>query len=132
MTISGLLAVNGNLTVSGINNRIFSVRNYPAAVIAGKLIFKQGSSLLVNGLAQVNQNVEWALDANNVYFEVNGGLYVGQSFVDSPLTSTNNHIIINPAAPKSVVTQYWDPDKTPPAARWRPMRAVFKNVVRKF
>jgi hypothetical protein len=124
VTINGTLVVTGNLKIDG-SNTITSVKNFPALVVGGQLVMKDDSLLVINGLAQVEQQI--TEDPNTTYasISVNGGLFIANDGVTSDKVNIN--ITANPAI-ASIET--WLAMDT--ASRWSPVAGAFyRSIERK-
>ncbi|MDD5135096.1 MAG: LamG domain-containing protein [Phycisphaerae bacterium] len=78
VNISGCLAVNGNLTISGINNQIVNAKNTPAIYVNGNIIIKEGASITTEGLVLAAGRIDapifnWSLAVTGLLF-VDGGI----------------------------------------------------------
>ena len=87
--INGTLVVGGKLTVSGPNNTIIAAKNFPALVVTGQVVMKQGSALAVNGLAQIGQGISIDAGATSASIQVTGGLFVQTGGVVSDAISVS-------------------------------------------
>ncbi len=83
VTINGTLVVGGKLTVSGPNNVIIATKNSPALVVTGQVVMKQGSALVVNGLAQIGQGISIDAGVTSASVQVTGGLFIANGGVTS-------------------------------------------------
>ena len=110
MNIDGMLVVNGTLTIAGTGNTINAVRNYPAAVVNGRLLIRSGAALTVNGLVQIKDDVSVVFASVNVNVRINGALYV-HSGPMGWFTSGMGSFVIN-ADPIEAAIQIW-PSSTP-------------------
>ena len=122
VNINGTLVVNGKLTVSGVNT-ITAVKNFPALVVGGQVLIKDGS-LEINGLAQIE-----GLDPNTTNGEITviGGLFIYSGGVTSPSITVN--VTADPAI-ASIET--WSSDGDGTSKRWRPVAgAFFRSIERK-
>lgn len=95
--INGMLVVNGNLTVSDMNNVITAVKSFPALLVDGKVVIEgDNGELEVNGLAVVKGQMHVGLDVDDV--SVLGGLFIedilGETTKDSS-GNFNNGIVYN-------------------------------------
>jgi cytoskeletal protein CcmA (bactofilin family) len=121
VTINGTLVVGGKLTVSGLNNVITAVKNFPALVVGGQVLMKNGSSLEINGLAQIEQQVTIDPNATNANVAVTGGLFIHSGGVTSP------SIIVNvTAAPAIASIEIW-----PGGTRWSPAAGAFFRSIKR-
>jgi hypothetical protein len=123
--ISGTLVVNGDLTVSGPNNVIAAVDGYhfPALVVEGQVLMKDGGSLKVEGLAQIKKPIASDPNATSARIDVTGALFVGSGGVSSKVSVTVT------AAPEIASTETWFADGT--SKKWGPAAgAFFKSVER--
>jgi len=125
VTINGTLVVGGNLTVSGTNNVITAVKNFPALLVGGQVLMKDGSSLEVNGLAQIEQPI--AVDPSPTItprINVTGGLFIHNGGVTSPSITVSVT-----AAPAIASIEIWPTAGTP--KRWgQAAGAFFKSIER--
>ncbi len=123
VTINGTLVVGGNLTVSGPNNVITAVKNFPALLVGGQVVMKNGSSLVINGLAQIEQQITIDPNTTNANISVTGGLFIHNGGI------TSSSIIVNvTAAPAIASIEIW-PGGT--SRRWRPAAgAFFRSIER--
>ena len=86
--IEGMLAVNGDLQVSGTGNIITAGKNLPALYVRGDIIIQDNAELTVNGLAVVENRVKIRPSAGNV--NIYGGLFVENGVVETMLDSSGN------------------------------------------
>ena len=129
VTINGTLVVAGDLTISGSNNVITAEPNFPALVIGGQVLMKDGSSLEINGLAQIGGTV--TVDPNDPNptitprIDVNGSLCIAGGGVTSP-----DKIIVNiTAAPEIASIETWFDAGA--SKRWSPAAgAFFRSIER--
>jgi hypothetical protein len=124
VTIDGTLVINGDLTVNGLNNVITAEKNFPALVVGGQVVMKNSSSLEINGLAQVEQQITDDPNTTNANIDVTGGLFINSGGI------TSNVISVNITAAPSIASI--DPSSTPGiSARWSPAAgAFFKSITR--
>lgn len=124
ITINGTLVVNGNLTVEGTNT-ITAVKSFPALVVDGQLIMKNNSSLAINGLAQVEQQIKGDPNTTSASITVYGGLFIANDGVTSDKIDVN--IIAEPAT-ASIET--WSAGNV--STRWSPAAgAFFRSIERR-
>jgi cytoskeletal protein CcmA (bactofilin family) len=95
VTINGCLAVDGNLTISGISNIITAKKNVPAIYVSGNLIIKENASLDCNGLVFVDGRVEMPIINQSV--GITGALFTddGIRHIVPDYSSQKNNGIIN-------------------------------------
>jgi len=126
-TINGTLVVAGDLTVSGTNNFITAEPNFPALIVDGQIIMKDNSSLVINGLAQVQGPITFDPTGINADLQVIGGLFINTGGIGG-ITSGSVNIIADPAI-ASIET--WPPSGGAPK-RWSPAAgAFFKSIERR-
>jgi len=124
VNINGMLVVNGNLRVSGANNIITSVKNFPALLVTGQVVMEDSADLVINGLAQIGQGISIDAGAASANIDVVGGLYVGLDGITSDSISVNIT-----AAPAIASIETWPLSNT--AKRWSPAAgAFFRNITR--
>ena len=86
--ISGMLLVNGNLTIqSGSAPHIIASKNQPAIYVAGDLIIDKDVNLNIEGLAAVKDDILINGDAN---LNVLGGLYTKGALFETTCDSSGN------------------------------------------
>jgi len=73
VAISGCLAVDGNLTVTGVSNVITAKKNVPAIYVSGNLIIGKDAALDCNGLVFVDGRVEMSICNRTV--NIKGSLF---------------------------------------------------------
>ena len=99
VTINGTLVVSGNLTVSGLNNVITAEKNFPALLVGGQVLMKDGGSLVINGLAQIGGPVTAEPSPTiRPQIDVIGGLFIAGSGV------TSDKIIVNITAAAEIAS----------------------------
>ncbi len=86
--IEGMLVVNGVLRVSGGNNVISAVKNFPALFVNGDVMVESSSSLDVNGLVVIKGKMQVSADNANV--SILGGLFVEDEIVQTTADSSAN------------------------------------------
>jgi len=127
VTINGTLVVTGSLTISG-ENTITAVKNFPALLVDGQVVMKNGSLLKINGLAQVEQQI--TVDPNdpnttNANINVTGSLLIHSGGITSNLISVNVT-----ASPAAASIQTWPAESMP--GRWKPAAgAFFRSIERR-
>jgi hypothetical protein len=84
-SINGMLLVDGDLTVSGVNNIIVAGKNLPALYVTGDLILEKDAILDVNGLAVVEKRVLINGDAR---LKVLGGLFIRETLKETTMDSS--------------------------------------------
>lgn len=127
VNIEGMLVVNGTLRISGANNVISAVKNFPALLVSGEVVMEDGATLEVNGLAQISQRIIVSDGAENVDVDVVGGLFIANGGIEGAIS---NSVSVNVmAAPAIASIQTWPEAGT--AKRWRPAEgAFFKSIKR--
>jgi cytoskeletal protein CcmA (bactofilin family) len=88
VNITGMLAVNGNLRISGSNNTITAVKNFPALVVSGDVIVETGGRLEINGLAVLNGKMQ--VSSGGAIVNVLGGLFAQNDIVETTSDSSGN------------------------------------------
>jgi len=76
--IKGCLAVDGDLTVTGVSNVITAKKNVPAIYVSGNLIIEEKAALDCNGLVFVNGRIElpiWNTSAGITKPRITGSLF---------------------------------------------------------
>jgi cytoskeletal protein CcmA (bactofilin family) len=123
VTINGTLVVAGDLTVGGTNT-ITAVKNFPALIVTGQIIMKDNSSLVINGLAQVGQQITHDSGTANASIYVTGGLYIAIGGVDSDKINVNIY-----AEPAIASIEIWSaPDVL---TRWSPAAGAFFRSIKR-
>jgi hypothetical protein len=127
VNITGMLVVNSDLRITGANNVITAVKNFPALVVNGTLIMEDGGTLEVNGLAQVGLKIVIDGGAENVNIDVVGGLFIVNGGIEGAISGT---ISVNvTAAPAIASIQTWPEPGNP--VRWTPAGgAFFRSIER--
>jgi len=87
VNIEGALVVSGDLIITGSNNVITAVKNFPALVVGDDLNIHNGS-LEVNGLAIVKGKV--LISSNGGRLNVLGGLFAEEGIVEFATDSSGN------------------------------------------
>ncbi len=128
VNINGMLVVNGTLRISGANNVISAVKNFPALLVNGEMVVGDGAALLINGLAQIGQRIVIDAETVNANIIVIGGLYIANGGVDG-ITSSFVSVGVT-SAPALASIQTWPAAGV--AQRWVPAAgAFFRNIERK-
>ena len=123
VTINGTLVITGNLTISGLNNVITAGKNFPALLVGGQVLMKNGSSLVINGLAQIEQGISIDAGASSASIQVIGGLFIANGGVTSP------SIIVSVTAAPEIASIEIGPGGT--SKRWGPAAgAFFRSIER--
>jgi cytoskeletal protein CcmA (bactofilin family) len=123
--IQGMLVVTGNLRITGANNDITAVKNFPALLVNGEVLIGEGGTLLVNGLAQIDQKIVIDANAVNADIDVIGGLFIDNGGIDG-ISSGSVSVDIT-SAPAIASIQTWPAAGT--AQRWGPAAgAFFRNI----
>jgi hypothetical protein len=125
ITINGTLIVNGKLKISGAGNVITAAKNFPALLVTGQVIMEDNASLVIQGLAQIQQGVSIDAGAASANIDVKGGLFINNGGVTSDKISVDIT-----AAPALASIETWSAGNT--STRWRPMAgAFFRRIERK-
>jgi len=126
--IEGMLVVNGTLTITGASNVISAVKNFPALLVSGEVIMKNGATLQINGLAQIGQRIAIDPVAANVDIDVVGGLFIASGDIDGQQSSSISIDVT--AGPAIAAIQTWPMAST--AKRWTPTAgAFFRSIQRR-
>lgn len=127
VNIQGMLVVNGNLKVSGANNVITAVKNFPALLVSGEVIMEDGGALQINGLAQIGQRLVISDGAENVDIDVLGALFIAAAGIDGAVSST---VFVDiTSGPLIAAIQTWPVANS--CKRWSPAGgAFFKSIAR--
>jgi cytoskeletal protein CcmA (bactofilin family) len=123
VTINGTLVVAGNLTVEGTNT-ITAVKNFPALVVTGQVIMKDNSSLVINGLAQIGQQITHDSGTANASISVTGCLFIANDGVTSNKVSVNIY-----TEPATASIEIWPTIDT--ASRWSPAAGAFFRSIKR-
>ena len=125
ININGMLVVSGDLTVSEANITITAVKNFPALVVGGQVLMKDGSSLVINGLAQIGGPITDDPNTASANIDATGGLFIANGGV------TSDKVIVNIiAAPAIASIETWSATGVP--SRWIPAGgAFFRGIERK-
>jgi hypothetical protein len=130
VNIVGTLVVTGELRISGVNNSVTAQKNYPALVVGAGVVIEGNTSVVINGLAQIDQAV--VIDANAtevVDVDVTGGLFIANGGIDGISSSTSIDIT---AAPAIASIQIWPAISPGSNRRWGPASgAFFRNIERR-
>ena len=128
VNINGMLVVNGTLKITGANNTISAVKNFPALLVSGEVVIEDGGALVIEGLAQIGQKIVIEPNAANVDIDVIGGLFIANGGIDGAISNTIS-VDIN-AAPAIASIQIWPTINT--AQRWGPAAgAFFRSIERR-
>ena len=87
VNINGMLAIDGDLRVSGVN-AISAVKNFPALLVTGDLIIEPGGELAVNGLVAVEGSVEVSSDGGTL--DITGALFTRSGITETVVDSSGN------------------------------------------
>ena len=116
--------VNGNLRVSGTNNVISAVKNFPALLVGGEVVIEDGGALEVRGLAQIGQRITVSSGAQDM--DINGGLFIANGGIEGSASSSVSIVIAGPAI---AAIQTWPVADN--CVRWTPAGgAFFKSITR--
>jgi len=130
VNIVGTLVVTGELRISGVNNSVTAQKNYPALLVGAGVVIEGNTSVVINGLAQIDQAV--VIDANSsevVDVDVTGGLFIANGGIDGISSSTSIDIT---AAPAIASIQIWPAIGPGSSRRWGPAGgAFFRSVERR-
>jgi len=125
VNIEGMLVVNGDLRITGANNVISAMKNFPALLVSGKVVMEDGGTLEVKGLAQIGQGI--LVTGGNVDIDVVGSLFIVQGNIDG---AYENSTFINVTAEPSIASiQIWPTAGT--ARRWSPAAGAFFRSIRR-
>lgn len=127
VNIEGALVVNGNLRISGTNNVIIAVKNFPALLVSGEVIVEDGGTLQINGLAQIGQKMVISGGAGNVDIDVLGALFIAGGGIEGAISDTVSVDIT--AGPARAAIQTWSGEDN--CIRWMPAGgAFFRSITR--
>ena len=131
VNINGMLVVRGDLKVSGANNTITAVKNFPALLVVGELLIEDGGTLVVNGLAQLNRGLQFSNGAENAHINVNGALFLRDDDIDglNPAANPVTNSVEITAAPAIASIQIWPTAGT--AKRWSPAAGAFFRSIKR-
>jgi len=125
-----MLVVDGNLMVTGANNNVTSVKNFPALLVSGEVIMENGGTLEINGLAQIGERIYVNVGAANVNVNVVGGLFITNGNIDGVNGSSPTNSVTITAAPNIASIEVWP--EAGVARRWSPAGgAFFRSIERK-
>jgi len=124
VTINGTLVVSGKLTVSG-ENFITAEQNFPALLVGGQVVMKDGGSLVIRGLTQIGGPITDDPNTTSANISVTGGLFIANSGV------TSDKVIVNITADPAIASiETWSEAGVP--NRWSPAAgAFFRSIERK-
>jgi hypothetical protein len=126
VNIKGMLVVNGTLRISGANNTISAVKNFPALLVSGEVVVENGGVLRVEGLAQIGQRIVVSSGAESI--DVLGGLFIANGAIEG--ASSSSVFIDITAGPAIASIQTWPSPGNP--VRWTPAGgAFFRSIERK-
>ena len=129
VNINGMLVVDGNLMVTGANNNITSVKNFPALLVSGEVIMENGGTLTINGLAQIGERIYVNTGAANVNVNVVGGLFIANGNIDGLNGSSPTNSVTITAAPNIASIEVWP--EADVARRWSPTGGgFFRSIAR--
>lgn len=127
VNIEGMLVVNGNLRISGANNVISAVKNFPALLVNGEVVIEDGGTLQIQGLARIGQRMVISDGAENVDIDVLGALFIAAGTIDGMVSDTSSVDIT--AAPSRAAIQTWPVADS--CVRWTPAAgAFFRSITR--
>lgn len=86
-TVDGMLLVEGNLTIRGVNNIVRAGKNLPAVYATGNLIVEKGARLTITGLAAVAGDIRVG---GNTTVRVLGALFAAQGLVQTAYDESEN------------------------------------------
>ena len=113
---------------SGSNNVISAVKNYPALLVNGEIVVEEGATLMINGLAQIDQRILINAGVVNADIDVLGGLFIANDGIDGINSSFVSVDVI--AAPAIASIHVWPTAGT--VKRWSPVAgAFFRSIERK-
>lgn len=81
VTVTGMLLVNGNLTLGGGSITINAAQGVPAIYVTGHLMLRGASNLQINGLTVVQGKVLVGADTTNL--QIVGGLFAADEIVET-------------------------------------------------
>lgn len=129
VNINGMLVVDGNLMVTGANNNVTSVKNFPALLVSREVIMENGGTLAINGLAQIGERIYVNVGAANVNVNVVGGLFIANGNIDGLNGSSPTNSVTITAAPNIASIEVWP--EADVARRWSPTGGgFFRSIAR--
>lgn len=115
VSIYGVLVVGNDLYISGGDNYILShkepyssidTNHYPALVVDGYVYFYSYGQLYLEGLAQINNEIEVINNCSSSFFHVWGGLFIKNGNIDIYGGSSTDIEIEIIAAPEYTALEY--------------------------
>jgi len=127
VNIKGMLVVGGSLRISGANNVISAVKNFPALLVGGEVIVEDGGMLQIEGLAQIAQKLVISGGAGNVDIDVLGALFIAAGGIEGAISDT---VFVDiTAGPAIAALQTWPVQDN--CIRWTPAGgAFFRSIAR--
>ena len=125
--IQGMLVVDGGLKISGENNCIKSVKDFPALVVKDEVVIENGAELEIEGLVQIGQKIVIDPSVADMNINIKGGLFIANGGIDGIIPSTSFINII--AAPTKTAIQIWPTAGTP--KRWGQAAGAFYRSIEK-
>ncbi|MHC5076014.1 MAG: hypothetical protein ACYTFM_06265 [Planctomycetota bacterium] len=116
--VSGILIVNGSLTITGLNNIFISEKNLPALLVTGSVNIEGTSELDVTGLVLVNSSIQ-----------IDGQLNVVGSLFSNGSISGGGTLNISASGSKASIVTWTSENEL---RNWSPAAgAVYRSIVRK-
>ncbi len=125
VNIEGMLVVNGDLRITGANNVISAMKNFPTLLVSVKVVMEDVGTLEVNGLAQIGQGI--SVTGGNVDIDVVGSLFIVQGNIDGAYE--HSAFIDVTAEPSIASIQIWPEPGI--AQRWSPAAGAFFRSIRR-
>lgn len=116
VTIEGTLIVKDDLTVSGTGNSIIAEKNYPAAIIDGKLLLKEQGRLYVEGFVQIDNKIDVESNCSNARLQVVGATFIKSGNIDILGGDFTDVTLEFTAAPELTALDYKSSDNS--EVRW--------------
>ena len=88
VNINGMLVVDGTVRISGVNNTITAVKNFPAILVSGDVIIENGGRLEIEGLVVVEGRMQ--ISAGDADVSILGGLFVQGGVFETMVDSSGN------------------------------------------
>ena len=125
--IRGMLVVDGTLRISGQNNCIKSVKNFPALLVKDEVIIENGAELEIEGLVQIGQNIVIDPNVANMNINIEGGLFITNGGIDGIIPNASSLEIT--AAPTKTAIQLWPTADIP--KKWGQAVGAFYRSIKK-
>ena len=125
--VYGTLLVRDDLQVKDSSNVVIAQKNYPAIVVGRDLNVREFGQLTVEGLVQVDDEIQIESNCVNSYLTVTGGVFIKTHNIDITGGAGTDIQMVFTAAPEKTALEYKMTDGT--SKRWTSVGGTFYKKI---